>query len=68
MIPMVKSFFMDETAFIRFSRAGLALFGMALHDGAIPFLNGAGAWWVGPLVTAAALALGAGEKNSANGK
>lgn len=69
MIPWLKGIFFDETAFVRFGRMFIFILGTMLHEGVIPQLNGAKAWWIGPFVSAAALLLGAGEKNQpTNGK
>ncbi len=67
MIPAIKAFFTDETVFIRFCRAIIAYLGFALHDGSIPYLNGPGAWWAGPVITMFAFMLGAGDRNQTPG-
>jgi hypothetical protein len=64
-IPWLKALFMDETAFVRFGRTAIFIGGQMLHEGVIPGLNGSKAWWIGPFVSAAALVLGAGDKNKA---
>jgi hypothetical protein len=65
MIPLIKRFFWDETAFIRWTRALLAGLGVAMHSGMIPIdaLSGTKAWWLGPALIVLAFSMGAGEKN-----
>lgn len=69
MIPWLKSFqalLYDETAFRRAGRALIFLLGASMHNGVIPGLDGAKSWWLGPLVSAAALYIGAGDKTPAD--
>jgi hypothetical protein len=64
MITWLRNLLFDETAFVRFGRTLIFIAGQMLHEGIVPGLNGAAAWWIGPFVSAAALVLGAGEKNA----
>jgi hypothetical protein len=58
MIEMLKQLLWNETAFIRYMRAGLVLFG-ALATQQIPGMPP----WVGPTSMAVGVFLGAGDKN-----
>lgn len=58
MIPFFKKLFTDETAFVRFMRALLALVA-----GLLPLVAGLPPW-VTPVGTAIALFVGSGDKNN----
>lgn len=62
MIPWLRGLLFDETAFVRAVRVLVFVLGAALHNGVIPGMNGAAAWWLGPLVSGAALFLSAADK------
>jgi hypothetical protein len=62
MIPWLRNLFFDETSFVRAVRALVFILGAALHNGVIPGANGAAAWWLGPVVSGAALFLSSADK------
>lgn len=62
MIPWIRNLLFDETAFVRAVRALVFIFGAALHNGVVPGMNGTVAWWVGPVVSGAALFLSSADK------
>lgn len=64
MITVIRKFLWDETAFIRYSRAGLYLLYVSVAQGLVPGLSDTKAgWWIAQFLPVIALMLGAGEKN-----
>lgn len=64
MIPAIKAFFWDETAFIRYSRAALYFLYVAVSQGLVPGLSDTKiGWWLAQFLPVVALMLGAGQKN-----
>ena len=62
MIPLLRRFLLDETAFVRWSRAALFGLGEAMREGLIPTgVSGGGKY--GVVLMLAAFMLGAGDKN-----
>lgn len=61
MITYLKKLLWDETAFERFGRAIVFGIGQAMQQGLLP--TGDKGWYVGIVMQALALAVGAGDKN-----